>query len=193
MSGLTSVVPVHADLNKVPRGDDGNAATVVMTLTDGKVVWQRNLIRAKRRPEIDPATGEQKWQLHPTTAQPLYPRFTLERNEIKQVFTLESDGHANLYVQDYTPPTPEEERRMEMESRANEFKDDLARLAAENGVSAGDLLARIMASTATEPAADEYPRKAAGVGMWELSNGSKVRGSREDAVKAEAGLLPPPE
>lgn len=193
MSGaLATISPIHAE-TVLPLGDDGKEAVQVGTVKGwgGKTVplYERTIIRAakEKAPEIDPVTGEQKWELHPTTAQPLYPRWKNRREERKQRFTLESDGHANLYIREYFPPTAEEIKRQETEAKAAAFKDDLARLAAERGIDAESLLARLMESQGAEEPGASYPQMVS-PGRWVLSNGQKFQGKKAEAEAAEAAL-----
>lgn len=190
--GLAQIQPAHADMNKVPMGDDGKPSVAVMTLPNGKVVWKRKLIRAKHEPELG-ADGKQVWALHPTTAQPLYKRYIRRRAERDQMFTMESDGHMNIYTQDYYPPSPEEQERAEralaMQQKQAAFFDALGR--SNISPEGMDSLIAVLAGQGDEEVeAPEFPKKAAGVGQWLLSDGSKFKGKKAEAEAAEAAIIP---
>jgi hypothetical protein len=191
MAGVLSKIEPLIPPLVLPLGDDGVRARQVDVTPDGRPVYQMRRIRAKdkKEPVIDPATGEQLWEKHPATAQPLYRRWRLVRDEYDLLFTMENDGQGNTYVQKYTPPSPEEIAAKEQEQQAARFKDDLARLASERGISAEALLARLMdaGSAAEEEDAVEYPENYA-PGRWRLSNGKKMQGTKEEALAAEAAL-----
>jgi hypothetical protein len=193
MAGLATIQPTHADSTKIPAGDDGKPARQVGNLRDGRAIWERTLYRSVIEKEFGP-DGKPKWELHPTTAQPLYLRHVRRRKDRTQTFTLESDGHANLYVQEYNPPSPEEEREAEIRNAADTLQTQLARTMAERGITPDRLLDAVLgAQQQTETLPEKTFPHLYAPGRWELFNGSKMQGSRDDALEAEARLRTPPE
>lgn len=183
---LVKIAPLDPPV-VLPLGDDGRPATQIGVSPRGVPYYSMKRIRAgKHEPRLG-ENGKQMVVKHETTGVEMYKKWKRGTVTTDHVFTLESDGHGTLYIEPYQEPSPEELARVETERRATVFKDDLARLAAERGISAESLLSRLM-DEADDESVKTYPIEAPGVGRWFLSNGSKMQGSRADAEAAEAAL-----
>lgn len=149
------------------------------------------------------ANGEKirVYQLHPTTAQPLFARRTLRAVKKKRVFYLENDGQANQYMVDYKPPTAEQiaaaQRAQQVTAMGGgKLGEMLVDAAAARGLSPDEVLQmllngnRVVAEADGEPdagEAPEWPKYNAG-GWATFSDGSKTQLPWEDAVRRQAEL-----
>lgn len=181
----------------------------------GKPVYKMTLVRGVNEPKIDPATGEQEYRKHPTTAEPLIGRRQLRRVEIEKIFTLEQDGMNNLYMLDYKFPTPEEIAAQERQRAIDAAVPELATALIDAGLTPAELVEAIRRGTATplqavtaqqqpqqspvapaEPAADEdedlfdyseFPKQLSAK-KWQLSDGNTVTGTEAQAREAEGSV-----
>lgn len=183
--------------------------TVHGTTPDGRTIYQQTIVRASE-PEavIDKETGEQAWAKHPTTGEPLYPKWKKKPEQRTRFIVPNNQGNGNLSWEEWSPASEAElanaERRRKGEAMRDVFVDALVeadispdqlpsvlrRLAEQRDEVVPEMTgsADATAPTDTEPAAaGEFPKQA-GAGRWKLSNGSFVNGKKVAAIAAEAAL-----
>lgn len=131
-------------------------STVIGQTPDGRTLYKRTIVYGEKVPIVD-ENGTQVWQLHPTTAQPMYPKFKLQRKEREQVFTLYDAGNGQVMIEEYQAPTEAELREREMVAERNRIKEELATRMAERGITVDDLL-NVIQPGESEPE-DEAPRR----------------------------------
>ena len=136
VSHLSPIPPI------VSREIPPEGSRVIGSTPDGRVLYERTLVRGRNVPKRD-EEGNEVWELHPTTAQPLYPRRKLERVETKQQFTLRDALNGHVYIEPYVAPTEAELREVEVTRRAGEIRDQLARAMAEQNIGVSDILAAV--------------------------------------------------
>ena len=206
---LTKIEPLHAPL-KPPRGSRQAGQT-----PDGRQIWERDVPRSRAVPDIDPATGHQKYRRAATTGEPLYGINKPERYTQHQVFTLESQGNNNVEMIPYCPPTPEELAADDRARKIAAMQPVLAATLVDAGLTPEDLVARLSQAVAPSPVAVVEPEQVVvsvsdqappaevfpqdkGGAVWLLSDGNKVRGEvkareAQDAInkaKADAAATP---
>lgn len=173
--------------------------------SDGRVIYEMeipDLTRiAKNKVHVtDPETGEPLYKKHPNTGEKMYPILKSVPFFRKQRFVLNRDGHGNVYKHENFEPTPEEISHLAKLREKREFSERLADLAVERGISADELVLRMLGVSDTVsnkpgevtikvPEEElEYPHYRGG-GHWTLSDGSSFRGSRDAAMAAESTLM----
>lgn len=207
MAGTLSKIPkLHADMTQAV---DPSWETVGVG-PGGRIIYRERSRRARAVKDIDPKTGEQRQRKHGVTGEALYGLNKPELYTLERTFYLESDGQGNIYKVDYTPPTPEQIEAERRKQAAKEMVPALAEALVAEGLTPADLIARLRAPVPTDngstqsPAGDtvpepdsptgdatepekEYPVMYA-PGRWELSDGTKMQGKKEDAEQAEAAI-----
>ncbi len=115
--------------------------------------------RSRAIPDIDPATNEQRYKLHPTTGEPLYPRNKPEIYDNIRVFYLESEGNGNIVKIDWIEPTAEEIAAAQREKGIKEMIPQLSETLYDADINISDLVAAMkMISQATRgELVDEAP------------------------------------
>lgn len=176
-----NITPVHAE-KIAPEGAEPWGVT-----PDGRQILRLVTRRTHSVPRIG-SDGKQEWALHPTTAQPIYPLRRHEPYDHVEIFTMESDGHCNVYKEPYTPPTAEQIAAESRQKKVAELMPALAGALVDAGLTPDQLVARLSGAQAVEaPEEAAYPIWK-GASNWQLSNGETVRGNREKATEAEAAL-----
>lgn len=175
-------------------------------LPDGRLVYKRRKLdvqATKATAKQKVIDGELQWRKHPTTGEKLYP--IMEQKPVfKDVeFILESTHQGHVLIHENFRGTADERARDAAARAKNEFNDRLAALATERGISADELIVRLVEKVRpTAPGQvvvelpeddevmeldSEYPIHNGG-GHWTLSDGTKMRGSKDDAMAREAEL-----
>ena len=193
---LDSIPPIKSDL--LPPVD----ALAAGVTPDGRQLYRRVKQVVTTEPKINPQTGEQLWRINQMGQQTVAVRRVVSVTPTEELFYLESEGNGNVRKIPYRHPTPDEVAAKEREQKiAAMGGGTLAAALVDAGLSPEEAIARLVGSkTAPEPAATKppestktatgpvpvtYPRLYA-PGRWELSNGQKMQGKREDAEAAEA-------
>lgn len=172
----------------------------------GVTSWGAQLYRmvtpkSRGVPDIDPATGEQRWRKNQMTGEPLYPVNKPELYDEVRVFYLRSGGNGNIQLRDWAPPSAEAVARAQKSQRVAEMNDKMAEALVESGMEPAELLA-ILKSRSTASTVPPSPISTVNVGAtttgefpmmyapgrWELSNGMKMQGKREAAEEAETAV-----
>lgn len=173
--------------------------------TDGRVIYEMKIPDltkiAKNKVHVtDPETGEPLYKKHPNTGEKMYPIMRAVPHFRIQRFVLQRDGHGNVYKRENFEPTPEEISFLKKLQEKREFSERLADIAVERGISADELVLRMLGAsdtvqnkpgqvTVNVPEEDlEYPHYRGG-GHWTLSDGSAFRGSRDAAMAAESTIM----
>lgn len=207
-SALAKIPPLHAPLIP-PMG-----SVMCGTTPDGKQLYTLTRKMARKVPDIDEKTKERRWRKVISTGEPLYPLNKPEIYDDTEMFFLESDGRNNVTKQKYTPPTAQELADQDRQRKIAAMQPALAQALVDSGLTAEELVARLMAPASSQPSAaaapelsvstggsgeadeakkDEpvvtYPRQVGG-NNWELSNGSRVKGNRQKAQEAEDAITP---
>jgi len=192
---LSRIKPKHADLVP-PKG-----AVRIDTTPDNRPVYRLVHKRTRAVPLLDDE-GEQVYVTSRLNGENVYKRNRAEPwNDVRE-FYLESDGQLNVYMIPYKAPTREEIEAAAREGKVEEFMRELAETFVDSGMSPKELLASALANAdaraGREPtglegvedageADEEFPKKA-GVALWELSDGTKIRGAKTDAIEKQAEL-----
>lgn len=157
---------------------------------DGRPVYESMERRWTNVPDIDPSTGEQRFQPNPINGLPSYLRRRLDIREEPYQFVLYDPGNGNVRREPYVAPSPEEVRERDLARRKHDLMANLIHGLAERNMDVTDLLDRLAppenAASAQEPVV-KYPRYLP-VGRWGLSDGTEMKCSREEAEAAEAAL-----
>lgn len=167
----------------------------------GQPIYERTINKGKSVPRIDPATGEEEWTKHPTTAERLLKKRRVVSDPQVERFIPVDGGNGTVYRQPWTPETEEEIRQRERVRLVEQKQRELAEAMVENDISTESFI-KVLKGAAVggsddagqEPEdevggeGDPFPRKAPGVGRWLLSNGEKFQGSKAEAEAAEASL-----
>lgn len=198
---LPRIEPQHGP-TVVPR----NCTPVGLTPA-GQQLYVEKFKSAKAVPMIGD-NGTRVWKRHPINGEPLYPMNKREDTIVERMFFFESQGNFNVEKHWYAPPTQAELDAAVREKRMAEVMEKFASTLVDSGKSPDELMRRLfeygpvlteqefaeaetgVAATLAEPVAavtgEPYPRKLAGVGRWELSDGTKMQGKRKEADEAEA-------
>jgi len=189
---LDSIPPIKSDL--LPPVD----ALAAGVTRDGRQLYRRVKQIVTTEPKINPATGEQQWRINQMGQQTVAVRKVTSVTPTEELFYLENEGNGNVRKIPYRHPTADELAAAEREKKiAAMGGGSLAAALVDAGISSQEAIARLVgAKTAAEPLAAAplapkpaepvtYPRLYA-PGRWELSNGIKMQGKREDAEAAEA-------
>jgi hypothetical protein len=180
---------------------------------DGKQLFYLETPRVKGVPKmrkVKQADGEiveeRDYAKNPMTAEPLYPKNKPERWTRKRLFFMEDQGNGNNTMVDYAPPTEEEIQREMKRQKVKAMEGQLAEALVDMGVDSPEALRTLLASgkpgkagkgttppvesaaPATSDAAPFIEPKELGAGWWELANGTKVRGKKEQAREAQRRL-----
>ncbi len=117
----------------------------------GHQLFRETTRRSRAIPDIDPATGEQRHELHPTTGQPLYPRNKPEIYNHIRMFYLESEGNGNITKIDWREPTAEELAAVRRSEGIAKLIPNLSETLYDADIDMGDLVAALrMISQATK-------------------------------------------
>lgn len=201
---LNKIEKVHPPLT----GPEGGVPLGITT-PDGKPLWKVTRQRSRSVPQLD-KNGEQVWKKHATTGEDIIKKRRPEFYTEELIGYEESEGNNNVTFVQWAPPTATEiAARERAEKIAALGGGRLAELMVDRGVSPEALFDRLTApapapqqeATAPTPNASEDVQKAAEAdpalvayphmyapGRWRLSNGTTLRGKREDAEAAEAAL-----
>ena len=204
---LQKIRGIKPDLaGAVPR-----EAEAVGIHSDGRIIYEMKrydvaATKAKKKRAIDPTTGEPAWEMHPTTGAPMYPKYVVSPVYRTSRFVLEASPRGKVSMNENFEESAEAKAAMERKRAEKEFADQLAQEATLRGITAGDIVARIVdglgdfstsarsyksdsqAHTSDSGDADQaYPRHKGGR-YWELSDGSTIEGKRADAESAESAL-----
>lgn len=198
---MTKLATFDAKYTRPPRD-----AVAFGVTPDGKQLFKRTLRRAKGVPKIDPKTGEQEWAKNPQNGEPLYKKNRPEIYTDDRIFYMEDQGNGNVAMVQWVPPSQKEVEEAEFRGKVTAMKDQLAETLVRRGVSVDDLLNSLVNGTPLQAAAlpiqssepqgeaEIVPEQAEiklgvaehlGAGWWMLSNGTKFRGSKEDAEEQE--------
>jgi len=160
--------------------------------TDGRTIYEMEKFdieatTANKKQVLDP-DGKPQWRKHPTTGEKLYPVMVSTPVYRTVKFVLDRSPRGHVRMDEHFEGTAESRTRDAKKKKATDFSDRLAELAAESGVNAEDVLAKVIEEAKGKPEeAIPYPQHKGG-GHWLLSNGTSHRGSKEDAQIAEAVL-----
>jgi hypothetical protein len=110
----------------------------------GKQLFKRTMLMNKPEPDIDPATGEQRWKTDRRTGE----RITAIRKpkivKVEKLFYLEDQGNGHVEMVDYAFPTEAElaaqERKKKIEAMGG---GRIAELLVDHGLSAEDAVERL--------------------------------------------------
>jgi len=195
---LQQIEKVHPTL----KGPDGGVPLGITT-PDGKPLWKVVRKRSRSVPELD-KNGEQVWKKHATTGEQILKKRKPEFYDEVLIGYEESEGNGNAIFVQWSPPTAEEIKAKERADKIAALGGGrLAELMVDRGVSPEalmDSLAGVKAEAkqetpnasggekkAAEAETVEYPHMYA-PGRWRMSNGTTLRGKREEAEAAEAAL-----
>lgn len=142
---LAPIKPFHPQFNPDP-------AWVRMGLTpEGHQLFKETTKRSRAVPDIDPKTSEQRWKLHPTTGEPLYPKNKPEMYDNVRVFYLESEGNGNIIKIDWSEPTADEVAAVQREKGIKELIPKLSETLYDADINLADLVSAMkMISQATK-------------------------------------------
>lgn len=186
---LATIKPVLAPI-KAPKG-----AKAVGQTDNGTIIWERRVTNMKKVPQLGP-DNEHVWQIDPRTGRKMYPRFvsrpdgtTVERFIQKQ--TRSGDVYRVFNFEE----KPEERARLKRMKDIKTMQEQLASALVDEGLSVDDLIRRLRAvnpgeaQDAVEPEAfvPAFPKKL-NDGMWELSDGTVLEMSAQEALDLEASL-----
>jgi hypothetical protein len=172
-------------------------------LDDGRIVYKMRRLNldktAKNKKQTVDADGAPAWRRHPTTGEKMYPIMTTEPVYEDVEFVLEASRQQHVAIITNFRGTPEERASDAKRKQKNEFSERLAELATERGISADELVIRLVervretspGQVVVEIPDDREPSfpKHKGGGHWQLSDGTTMRGSRDEAEAAEAHVL----
>lgn len=188
-----------------PEGDRLMAG-VRQRYTGEDLKFQESLIRREH----------QQQRLHATTGEPMYKLRKGELYEEDLLFTLESQGNGNIEMIHYHRPTEKELADERRRVAIAEMSARLPEILVDRGINLDALASLLQPTAAAptvvpvveapvaepaqsaEPAVIDTPVTAADLGLtatfpspigggwYRLSDGTKVQGSKGDAVKAEA-------
>jgi hypothetical protein len=199
---LTKIKPLHPQL--IPP----NGAEVFGVTPDGKQLYRLVHPMARSVPDIDPETGEQAWRRHGVTNEPLVAKRKPEIYENVRVFYLESEGNGNVRMIPWAPPSPKELADAARRLRLVEVQEELVEGLVDSGISPAQLLQAAKdvigaerglpeaQPATTSPTIDpgeppqppgKWPKNVAPK-LWQLSDGTKFKGFKVEAVKAQAQL-----
>lgn len=163
----------------------------------GQPIYERTIDKGKSVPRLD-EEGNQIWTKHQTTGEPLVPMRMVVSNPQVERFVPVDGGNGTVYREPWTPESEESIRRKERERKMAEVQRQLAEGLVENDISVDALLSVLKGGDPTEVESDddgdtpEYPVNHA-PGRWTLSDGTKMKGTKDDALAAEAALKGAPE
>lgn len=187
---LQKIKPMHAALIP-PDGAEPQGIIV-----RGQQLFRQIRRMARSIPLV--RDGVRVFAKNPMTAEPLYPKRTHEMYDQEQLYTLESQGNFNVEKVPYRFPTPDE---LAAEKRAAAIKEmgggQLGEALVDMGLTPQELIQRLMGGTATATAVAEptpevgYPHPTDKAGIWALSNGETMKGTKREAQEAEKALHEP--
>lgn len=181
------------------------------TTPGGLPIYEQKIVRAgPAEPKLD-KDGKEVWVKHFATGEPLYQRFIKKPVERIRYIVPDQQGNGNLFWNEYRFPTPEEAAAKEREKKIAAMRDRLPELLVDKGIDLDNFLSALMAEpkgvAAGEAAQAAGPAHKGGeVGLprgtkssvpleifpkflggktWQLRDGSKVEGTRREAVKAQ--------
>lgn len=196
---LTKVKPLHAPL--IPP--DGAVAQNIV-VRGGQQLYKmvRRMARSVPMFKLNKEGVEERvYAKNPMTAEPLYAKRKHEMYDEEQLFTLESQGNGNVEKIPYKFPTPEEIAAEEREKKiAAMGGGTLGAALVDMNVTPEELIARLMgpgpspspiAEPETVPGEElpVFPHPIEGkTNRWLLSNGEAMKGTKVEAIDAEAAL-----
>ena len=176
-----------------PRG----AKQVGMTDDDRPIYelenWYDPHLSSKNKVPVLDADGEEVWRKHPTTGDKLTQVMRIKPVYRTRRFVLEGTRNGHVLIVEGFEATAATKKTNAKVAARQRFNDELAEIATEQGMSAGEfvrtILGRAKVAVAEEIAGTEdFPVNRTG-GWWLLSNGMKHKGDRASAEKAEALLV----
>ena len=196
---LNRIAPLHPPTILPPAG-----SIPFGTTPDGKQLYRLVTRRSRSVPDIDPATGQQRWRTNLMGEKILALRKS-EMYDKEEVFWLHSQGNGNVEHIPYYPPTPEELAQAKRAQTVAEMNTALAGALVDAGLTPDKLVEMLRPKapfvapapvTELEPPAEpaiegpvEYPVHM-GAKWWTLSDGQRFGGSRKDAEAAELKVKP---
>lgn len=112
----------------------------------GKVLYKMKRDRGKNTPLRDPETGEIVY-VKDSQGQNRYQKRNLVSDPKDYIFYLDQAGGASLALIPYKPPTPEEIAARERKARVESLREDFFEAAAEQGLTAEDLISIVTSGT----------------------------------------------
>ena len=155
---------------------------------DGKQLYRWLRKRHRAVPLLD-EDGNQIFKRHPSSGEPVVAVNKPEPYEEDLLFYIDDDGQWNKNMVFYQPPTAEQLAEEERKRRQQRGMERLMEALGAADVDPGELIDEIMARKAAPEAEPEeqYPVMY-GPGLWRLSDGSTMRGKKDEAEDAEARL-----
>ena len=166
----------------------------------GAQLYRMVIPKSRGVPDIDPATGQQRWRKNQMTGEPLYPVNKPELYDETRIFYLRSGGNGNIQIRDWAPPSAEAVARAQKSQRVAEMNDKMAEALVESGMDPAELLAILKSRGATTTATNAVTTEASAPtstgsfpemyapGRWKLSNGMTMQGKKVEAEEAEADV-----
>lgn len=150
---LQPIRPFHPQFNPDP---DWKRLGLTPT---GHQLFEETTKRSRAVPDIDPATGERRHRLHPTTGEPLYPRNKPQPYDHVRTFYLESQGNGNIVKIDWREPTPKEIAAVEREEGIKAMIPNLSATLYDADIKLEDLVAamKMIAQATKGELPDEAP------------------------------------
>ena len=200
---LTRIAPLHPPTLIPPAGSIPWGTT-----PDGKQLWRLVTRRSRAVPDIDPATGQQRWRTN-LMGEKILALFKPGFYDKVEIFWLHSQANGNVEHIPYYPPTPEELKQAKRQQSMAEMSAALTGALVDAGVTPDKLVEMLQAKKAEapepvssvntgppEPPAEpevespvEYPVHM-GAKWWTLSDGQRFGGSRKDAEAADKKVTP---
>lgn len=177
-------------------------SVIVGQHTDGRPIYE---IEIREPVGSEPAIrdGKEVWIRHPQTGEPIRQVFRTKYRARRRRFIIETLPNGTAFPNYHFEASPEEKARIDRQKKAQALQAAFFERAAQRGISDPDALLSALfregdeqapppdgvPAVATDEDGNEfaYPRMV-GPGLWELSNGDRMRGKKVDALEAEAAL-----